>query len=183
MVAARGSALPFPDAVASLLKIVAEGVQPDNPAVSLEPRELPLGKLADGDPELPTQVVEGGQLAAEIARDVPVLQPQLVEPGVGHASGAQSGDLFDHAIGQALPKASFDSLLKDFAWPGQPQLQTVVARGALLGGHVRAAGRGNLDRPYDPPPVAFIVAAGGVRGKHRKYRGNSIRANLPRCRG
>ena len=47
------SGLPFPDAVASLLKIVAEGVQPNNPAVSLEPRELPLGKLPDGDSELP----------------------------------------------------------------------------------------------------------------------------------
>ena len=40
----------------------------------------------------------------------------------------------------------------------------MVARGAWVGGRVRAAGGGNFDRPYDPPPVAFIDAAGGVRG-------------------
>src|ERR1035437_3036132 len=73
----NGGFLPLPDALASFLNRVAEGIQPDNPVVTLEPGELPLGKLADGDAEFARQVVESGQLAAEIARNVAILQPKF----------------------------------------------------------------------------------------------------------
>jgi hypothetical protein len=65
--------LPFSDAVASFLKIVSEGVQPSNPAVSLKPGELPFAELADGCSELKAQVVECPQLSAEIPRYIAVL--------------------------------------------------------------------------------------------------------------
>ena len=65
--------LPFPDAVAGFLKIVSEGGQPNNPAVSLKPGELPFGELADGGSQLEAQVVEGAQLSAQIPRDIAVL--------------------------------------------------------------------------------------------------------------
>jgi hypothetical protein len=69
----REFSLPFSDAVASFLKIVAEGVQPNNPAVSLKPGELPSAELADGCSELKSQVVECPQLSAEIPRYIAVL--------------------------------------------------------------------------------------------------------------
>jgi hypothetical protein len=50
------------------LKTVSEGVQPNDPAVSLKPGELPLGELADSGYELNAQVVERAQLSSEIPR-------------------------------------------------------------------------------------------------------------------
>ncbi len=110
--------MPLTDAIAGFLKIVFGWVQPNDPAVALEPGELLFGELADGNGELKPQVVERAQFTAEIARDETVLQTECIQPGVGHSAGAETGDLVDHAAGQALLQAPFNSRFKDFARPG-----------------------------------------------------------------
>jgi hypothetical protein len=157
---------PFSDAVAGFLKIVSEGIQPNDPVVSLKPGELPFRELADGYSQLKAQVVESAQLSAEIPGNISVFQPEFFQPDVGDPSGAKSYDLVDHSVSQALLEALFDSLFQDFSGPGQPQLKGVVTRGALAGGRVRAASGGNFNGADETSPVAFIDAVGGVRVAH-----------------
>ena len=56
---AGGTGAVLSDAVAGFLEVVFKGVQPHDSAVSLKPRELLFRELADGDPELGAQIIDG----------------------------------------------------------------------------------------------------------------------------
>lgn len=132
----------------------------DRRAVALhaaEPGVLAFGEAPDFAAEFLVQVVLVVDLAAEIPRDMAVLQPQLFQAAPGAALRHQIFHFLDESRFHAAPEAMADSLAQLFTVPLHPQHQGVDFRGRFRRGDFFV--EGNLDGPLQAVPLQQI---GGV---------------------